>query len=368
MDVNDKSITLLISSLRPGGAEGVCVTVANGLARLGWDITLVVLNLTNSTRQSQIDKSINIYSLNCEHARDSFFKLLKYLKVNNPKKILVFNHQLAIILVFLRMITRSKYIIIARNINTLSLEKKNTKSFWHKYIITIFIRCFYHKVDHIIAQSAGMKKDLINYLGFADEKISVIYNPVNESFSDFSRKMDWSNSNRDEYVLCVGRLEQQKAFHYAIDIFSRIILKHEKIHMIIIGEGSQKNNLIDYAHRLGIESKIDFLGFRDDLEEYYSKAKVVLLTSLFEGFPNVLVEALTVGTPVVSFNCQNGPSEIIKSGNGFLVSFKDIFDGVEKLNLALLKEWDYKKIATDAEKYHAAVVVNYYSDILARNY
>lgn len=104
------------------------------------------------------------------------------------------------------------------------------------------------------------------------------------------------------------------------------------------------------------------------IEKYYSKASVVLLTSLYEGFPNVLVESLTLGTPVVAFDCPNGPNEIINSNNGLLVNYKDVNDGVEKLNKALSQEWDYVEIAKAASIYSEEYIVNIYSDVLKQTF
>ncbi|EFF1817473.1 WbwB [Escherichia coli] len=368
MDVKNKKITIFISSLRPGGAEGVCVTVANGLVKLGWDVTIVVLNMIRATHQQRLDTSINIVNLNCRHAREAIFPIWRFLSSSASSNLLVFNHQLAIILVLIRIFTRKNYIIISRNINTLSVDLKNAKNFWHKHIVSFLIKRFYSKVEHIIAQSHGMKDDLINFLNINASKISVIHNPVNPYFSDFAKAIKWNDYDKDGFILCVGRLERQKAFHFAVDIFSKVAEKRQDLNLFIIGEGSLRQELEDYVSRLKVTRKVKFLGLRNDLEKYYSKASVVLLTSLYEGFPNVLVESLTLGTPVVAFDCPNGPNEIINSNNGLLVNYKDVNDGVEKLNKALSQEWDYVEIAKAASIYSEEYIVNIYSDVLKQTF
>ncbi|EJF7692377.1 glycosyltransferase, partial [Escherichia coli] len=196
----------------------------------------------------------------------------------------------------------------------------------------------------------------------------VIHNPVNPYFSDFAKAIKWNDYDKDGFILCVGRLERQKAFHFAVDIFSKVAEKRQDLNLFIIGEGSLRQELEDYVSRLKVTRKVKFLGLRNDLEKYYSKASVVLLTSLYEGFPNVLVESLTLGTPVVAFDCPNGPNEIINSNNGLLVNYKDVNDGVEKLNKALSQEWDYVEIAKAASIYSEEYIVNIYSDVLKQTF
>ena len=118
--MNSKTqITLLISFLNGGGAQKVCVNVANGLVEIGLSVNLVVLNLKNSVYLNQLSKNVKITDLNVNHARFAIFPMLKYIFKNKPNLFIVFNYELTVLLVLIRLIFNIKFKILTRNINTL---------------------------------------------------------------------------------------------------------------------------------------------------------------------------------------------------------------------------------------------------------
>ena len=168
-----------------------------------------------------------------------------------------------------------------------------------------------------------------------------------------------------DYVLCVGRLEKQKAFHNAIIAFAEISLDFPNLRLKIIGKGSLENNLKSLATECGISDKVDFEGFHIDLIPYYKFARVTILTSLYEGFPNVLVESIALNTPVVAYDCKSGPREIIHDKiNGFLVENNNILDLKIKLKNALMSEFSYIKMQETIKKNKISEIVKNYSDLL----
>ena len=135
----EKTLTIVINALQGGGAEQVAVTLANHLSKSGYIIEFVVLNLRVSVYQDQINPNIKFTNLSVSHARGSFFAFFKYIKKFNPQTILVFNHELAVILSILRILMIQNFRLVARNINPLSEIRKHERSFWHKYIKDWFI-------------------------------------------------------------------------------------------------------------------------------------------------------------------------------------------------------------------------------------
>ncbi|BDM65193.1 hypothetical protein NFHSH190041_26450 [Shewanella sp. NFH-SH190041] len=314
---HNKKVTFLISSLAGGGAEGVCVNISNGLAEQGWDVTLLVLNLKNSVFLDRVSKKVAIKELKVNQARQAFFKLRDFIKKNNVQKLVVFNYELTIMSIFVRYTLFRKFKIITRNINTIS---ENINSDQISFLVRFTIKKFYAKADHVINQCNGMQNDLLKVIPALKNKSSVIYNPVNSSIEKFSENINFNNIEKGNYILCVGRLEEQKAFHYAIEVFSRIYNKYPGLRLKIVGQGSLEQDLKQLAVKIGVSKFVDFEGFKKDIKPYYLGANLTLMTSLYEGFPNVLVESITLGTPVVSFDCQNGPSEIIiPEVNGYLI-------------------------------------------------
>src|SRR5690606_20164019 len=149
---------------------------------------------------------------------------------------------------------------------------------------------------------------------------------------------DVSAIDKEDYFLCVGRLEAQKAFHYAIHAFHDVLKDYPYVRMKIIGKGSLERDLKKLAADLGVEGSVDFEGFKENVIPYYIKARATVLTSLYEGFPNVLLESIALGTPVLAFDCPSGPKEIVVDGvNGWLINYQDV-DGLARSMRKVLSE------------------------------
>ena len=320
---NDK-VCLLISSLAGGGAEGVCVNIANGLAERGADVTLVVLNLDNADYLSILSDDVKLVSLDVRQARHALVPLRTFIKNSDIEKWLAFNYELTMLLVILRCTLLKKYTIISRNINTISRNTQDIKGFLGKFVVVPLIKLLYGRADHIVNQCAGMRDDLVKTIPSTKSKTSVIYNPVSSKVESFSQSFP-EEVKKENYILCVGRLEKQKAFHCAIDAFSIVAKSIPDVSLVFIGQGSLLGDLQKQVGELGLSEKVMFEGFQPDTIGHYNKARLTLMTSLYEGFPNVLVESITLGTPVVSFDCPSGPSEIIVNNrNGAIVEQRDV--------------------------------------------
>ncbi|WP_026245088.1 glycosyltransferase [Alkalispirochaeta alkalica] len=358
------SITFLISSLGDGGAEGVCVNLANNLSNRGWQVTLVVLHLNSAVRRKDLNADVELMLLNKRHARTAVVGLWKFLQRRKPDKVLVFNHQLAVLLVFLRKFSGFRFKIIARNISTLSQKKLLETSFWHKRVVQGITKMFYRRVDQIIAQSIGMANDLVDSYLIPRNIVEIIHNPISEKIEQYflPQKMV-----KDDYLLCVGRLEKVKAFHQAINAFAAVATDYPHLRLKLVGRGSLESELKRQARALGVADRVDFEGFQTEMIPYYLRAKATLLTSLYEGFPNVLVESIAMGTPVVAFNCPSGPSEIVMDGvNGFLVPYKDENALVVAICKVMDMDWPLSQVAGSSEKFRLGKILEKYENVLMR--
>ncbi len=365
MHPRQKNITLLVSSLAGGGAEGVCVNVANGLADQGWQVDLVVLHLINAAYHDRISNEVKLVVLDVYHARHAGLPLLKYIHQNKPKAFLVFNYEIAVMLVILRNIFRFKTKIIARNINTLSQNLNQAQGFWHKYMVKSLISRFYCSVDYVINQCQAMHEDLIVLYPQLAEKSSVIYNPVAKHIEDYAKSHDLGQVEKQDYLLCVGRLEKQKAFHYAIEGFAGVANEFPNLRLKFVGQGSLKASLKKCAVDFGVADRVDFEGFQKDMIPYYRHARATVLTSLYEGFPNVLVESITLGTPVVAFDCSSGPSEIVQDGvNGYLVAQHDANDLKIKMAKLLSSVFNPIKVSSSVSRNSIFKVSGRYSEVI----
>ena len=356
----------LIHSLSNGGAERNCVTLANCFVALGDEVEIIVLNLNDADLRIELDDHIKIVDLNVNHARTSLIPLMRYVRAHKPDKVLVFSQQLAIVLLWVRFLLRHNFKIFSRNINTLSQAREYNTSFWHKYIVKKLVKINYFHVDKIISQSNKMKKDLLDHYGIKPDKICVIYNPVNPSIESNGSKVPVIPLGKRTYFLFAGRLEPQKGLEYLIEAFAIANSRIPNLNLKIAGEGSERNKLLYLIKERGIQQHVQLLGYQENLIPLYQGAIATLLTSRYEGLPNVLIESIALGTPVIAFDCPSGPSEIIVEGeNGYLVESFNINAFAYKLvNIVRETPFHISRVRRTAEKFHVTKIASQYRNVL----
>ncbi len=190
------------------------------------------------------------------------------------------------------------------------------------------IRKLYPKADHVIAVSSGVKEHLVRLVGLLPDQVSVIPNPViHDGMLEQSRESiehPWFLDDNSPVIIGVGRLSRQKNFSFLIDAFSRV-RQFLDCRLMIIGEGRYQARLKRQVQRLGISEHVEFMGFQSNPYAFMARADIFVLSSLWEGSPNVLTEALALGIPSVATDCPSGPKEILDHGRfGFLVEMNDI--------------------------------------------
>ena len=359
-------VTLFINSLRGGGAERVCATLANELHAMGWSVEILVLNLRDAVLRDSVNADIPVVDLGITHARYSALAVASYLHARHPDRFLVFNDQLAVLLVWLRCMRLGRFSVVARSISTLSRKASLEPSFWHRRVVHAMTRVFYRRVDVIIAQSEGMKRDLISNYGIDDRQLRVIHNPLSDYFTRHrsGRPVPWQ-SRRNE-ILYVGRLNTIKGLDLLMDACLICMKADPELVVRLLGDGEEMSALKRRAESAGVAHRVHFEGYVKDVLEYYAHARLLVLTSHYEGFPNVLLEAISQGTPIVSVDCESGPSEIIQEGvNGFLVKSRNARDLADALQRVLAKEWDVAGIRQTAAAFSARQVASKYSVELA---
>lgn len=340
-----KKTTFLVSTISNGGAEAVCVNIANGLVERGWQVDLLVLHTNESTYISRLNPKVNLFDLKAKRTRYAAPALLWYLIKNKPKQLMIFKYELIDLSVMLKNLFRLKTKLIGRNISIFS-QATNKKPSLRKRIITAFMGGQpIEQLDYVINQSYEMEKDLLAVFPTLEPKSTVIHNPVSSIIENYARQNPLAEHVHNKYILCVGRLAEVKAFHHAIDAFSLIVKKHPELRLKFVGQGHLEGALREQAKSLSLSEKIDFEGFQTNVIPYYRNAAITLLTSNYEGFPNVLIESIVLGTPVVSFDCPSGPREIldygkygklVEAGNvkALAIAIEDVLANPNQFNLA----------------------------------
>ena len=190
-------------------------------------------------------------------------------------------------------------------------------------------RWSYRWADRVVAVSEGVAEDVEKLFLVPRAKIVVIYNPIiGEGLEEKASKAvdhPWLDQDQFPVILGVGRLIGQKDFTTLLKSFFEVKKEITGAKLIILGEGNKRVNLEKEIEELGLTEDVDLPGYVDNPYSYMKKSSVFVLSSAWEGFGNVLVEAMAVGTTVVSTDCPSGPAEILNHGEfGLLVPVGDI--------------------------------------------
>lgn len=359
-------IVAFIFDLSHGGAQGVLVNVCNFLNSLdNVVVEVVVQNLKNAVYKNELSSDIQVTSFDVDSTKQMLKPLKEYVKKNDFDYAFAFSPEIAVNLVLARKKVKKDFKIVGRCINTLSIEFKHAKTFFRKYVTKNLIKRYYRNVDIAVAQSKGMADDLLSNFGFSKDKIVVINNAMNPKFESEARNNE-AICEKDDYILYVGRLEQQKGLEMLLESFRQI--KDTNVKLYIVGNGSQKEMLKALAIEYKISERVKFVEYTRDIIDYFRKAKMTVLSSYFEGFPNVLVESIACGTPVVSFDLPSGPSEIILEGkNGYLVDYLDCEQLADKIDKALLNEWNQGEIKNTSMRYSRENIMSKYKELFIDN-
>lgn len=361
-----KRVTLLVNSLRGGGTEGVCVTLANGLARAGWQVDLVVLSLERAVRTEDLCSAVRLLSLDCRRSLTALPALYRYCVAASPAVFLCFNPQLAVLLVMLRVLGK-RHTVVVRGQNNMSAKRSREASFWHRHVSHALFRIFYGRCNYFVAQSAGMAQDMIVSYGVPSDRLQVIHNPLSAEFGALPGITAARHPAPERYVLCVGRLVEQKGFDQAIEVFARLAADFPLLRLIIAGEGPLRGELRQLAEAKGLGERVDFPGYRTDLPLLMRDAACLWLTSWYEGFPNVMVEALASGLPIVAYDCPSGPREIVTDGiNGYVVPLGDLTAFECRAREALHRTWSVGDIVASSRPYWADTILAKYEELLER--
>ena len=318
-------IAIFLADLGGGGAERVMINLANGFIACGLSVDLVLVYKEGPYLQ-QLAPEIKVIELSASKLITSVFGLANYLQQSQPEVLLTALEDTNIVAICASWLAKVKTRVYVTVHNNLSQESLNATNLKRKYVPRI-IRWFYPHCDRVIAVSQGVADDLGNF-GIAPEQIKVIYNPIFQP--DLPQKaaepidFPWLEASNSPVILGVGRLEAQKDFLTLVKAFAQVKTQ-VPARLLILGEGSQKQELMDLASSLGLsEADITFPGFVDNPFAYMQRASVLAMSSTWEGFGNVLVEAMGLGTSVVATDCPSGPAEILAAGEyGQLVPVKD---------------------------------------------
>jgi len=361
-----RKIAVFASFSGRGGVERMIVNLCEGLMAFDCQVDLVVVK-AESVHLDSLPSTVNLVKLSTSHTISSLPSLVSYLRREQPVALLAAKDRANQVAILARHLPGVSTRVVVRMGTTVSAALAG-KSQMQKWLWYLPMRLIYPLADAIVAVSHGVAEDLSKITGLPIDRIQVIPNPVIvprlATLAGHSVAHPWFNENQVPVILGVGRLTRQKDFPTLIKAFATVRAERP-CHLVIIGEGRDRPALERLAAGLGIEDDVDLPGFAENPYAYMSRAALFVLSSLWEGSPNVLTEALSLGVPVVSTDCPSGPSEILAGGrHGHLVPVGDPQALAGAILETLDSPPDKDTLATAVSDYEVTVSSRKYLDTL----
>lgn len=348
-------IALILPDLRMGGAERDFLTLADGFSKRGYLVDLVVVRAVGPFLL-QVPENVCLVNLNVKTEYHSFFPLIRYLRKENPHILLSTLDLMSMVSLIARFLSGSSTKVLVREASTAS---QLPRPYVKKVIERILMQILFPRADAIVAVSQGVTNDLCRYANIDLKRIRRIYNPgVTPQISGLAeRPVDhpWFLEGHTPVIVGMGRLVSYKNYSLLIRAFS-IVAERLDVRLVIFGEGEQRDKLEALAEQLGIKEKVSLPGFTPNPFAYLYRANAFVLSSDLEGLPNVIIQAMACGCPVISTDCHSGPRELLADGRfGKLVPVGDVTAMAEAIAQVLsgdslavdpeyLKEFDSENI------------------------
>lgn len=335
-------ILFVIPSLGGGGAERACVNLLKHIDRSRFSLSLALFQ-ERGPYLGDVPADVTVYDLNRPNSRDPLliWRLGRLLRSLQPDVVFSILRYTNIITLLAARLAHSKARVVVNEQNRLQEEFAIYGLGWLKGTA---VRWLYPKASAITAISQGIRQELVRDFGLPEHQVQVIHNSVDlkaiRAMGAEPVSHPWFDGSVP-VVLGVGRLHPQKGFAYLIRAFRRV-WDAVPARLFILGEGPDRPALERLVAELGLGEWVAMPGFQQNPFRFMARASVFVLSSLYEGFGNVIVEAMALGVPVVSTRCPSGPDEIIEDGvNGLLVPVAD----EEALAEAILRVLQDKALA-----------------------
>ena len=317
-------LMILVPSLACGGLERNVAHICNHIDTCRFQVILVVLDNSNPF-YSINNPEVSIIDLGCQKVSRSVFTLTSFIRKNKPDILLSAANHLNLLVAMLKPFLPATTKYIARESSIVSI---NTNRNRFPFLFHRLLKLFYRRFDMIVCQSAYMQKDLLDHYNVKETKTTIINNFISTPNKVITRDTKTTDSLQ---LISIGRLSEEKGFERVISSLRQL---KSNFHYNIIGEGPQRKNLEDFISRHHMTGKIILAGISTHPFDVVASPQFLLLGSYYEGFPNVALEALSLGIPVISFDAPGGISEIIEQKiNGILVKDGDesaYADAIEK--------------------------------------
>ena len=319
--IKPRQIVLLIGSLEFGGAGKMYLQLAEYFKFQGIGISLCLMDRTIEmiSNGGEGDQSIEILGF-LPSRSPTWYKIfifpLQYIRFcrmvrrKNPDLVLSFMERANIMNLLLLFPSVKRIISVRTSFSTRMTLKSPLKRFFLRMIYPVLL----HRAHDINLNSKGSRESFISYFGLPPGRTSMIHNfcDLEGSGHHGSLPPSYDRVYEKNVVVAGGRLVREKGFGHLIRAFRWILDKHGDGRLVIIGDGPNRIILERLALKMGVGDRVFFPGFQRRVAPWIASARVFVLPSLVEGFPNMLLEAMSLGCPVIAADCPSGPGEILQ--------------------------------------------------------
>jgi glycosyltransferase involved in cell wall biosynthesis len=299
------SVLLAIPKMESGGSQRVMLNLLRNLDRSRFELHLALL-YTDGPHFKDIPRDVSIHHLGVSSARFAVLPFAKICRRIRPRAVLsMLAYMNAAVIAARPLLPKPIRLLIREGTRTVSREvTRNALRLWG-------YKQAYRRADVIICQSEFMKQEMRREFGLAPEKLARIYNPVDIGLiSELAHQDENPYPTAGPNLVAIGRLSSEKGFDLLLRAMRIIRLVNPSVRLTILGEGPLEAALKDQARQFAIESYVQFVGFQQNPFRFLRSAELLVLPSRYEGLPNVVLEALALGTPVVATDCTGALREI----------------------------------------------------------
>jgi glycosyltransferase involved in cell wall biosynthesis len=309
--VKSGPIAFFLPSVRGGGAQRVIVNLVQGMVQRGEPVDLA-LAVAEGVFLDELPRQARVVDLRASRLMGSLVPLIRYLRRERPRVLISSMSHANLVALWAAKLARRATPVMVTVHNTMSESTGSNGGLERR-----LLRTFYPWATSIVAVSRGAADDLARTTGVPRSRVEVVYNPViTPTILALARRPPdhpWYDPGGPPVILGVGRLTRQKDFLTLVRAFAEL-RRRRPARLIILGEGDARPALEALVAELGLSDDVALPGFRDNAPAYMARSALFVLSSVWEGLPTVLIEALAVGTPVVSTDCPSGPREILQEG------------------------------------------------------
>jgi len=362
--MTNKSLAILMPNLQGGGVERMSLDLARVFKQQGCDVTFVLMEAKGDLLE-EVAQEFTVVGLKTPRIRDGFKPLRTWLKYNRPDSLLACIWPVTVLAILASRGLGIKVSVSDHNPLSIQYSDWGKKT---KFILRQSIKWIYPMADRRIGVSTGVARDIEGLGDLTENSVDVIYNPVRSIMPSSKAHLKEAEAlwhkDKGKRLISVGSFKRQKNQALLIKAVS-VLSKDRNVQLLILGDGDLRPELEALIKDCGVEDRVFLPGFVADPLPFYRSADLFVLSSDYEGFGNVIIEALACGLPIVSTDCPSGPAEILMNGSyGHLVPIKNLQAMVSALDNALNATIDSARQVARSEDFSSEKVAENYMKIL----